>query len=102
MAYKLRLQVGARIHNVFHVSQLKLFHGQLPQAIQVPPWLQGTDTLSDTMKAHEAILDRRIVKVNNKAQTQYLIKWTHTPVEDSSWMVADTFAHTFPDFQTET
>lgn len=49
VAYKLRLQVGARIHNVFHVSQLKLFHGQLPQAIQVPPWLQGTNTLSDIL-----------------------------------------------------
>lgn len=74
----------------------------MPQAIQIPPWLQGTDPLSDSIKVPEAILDRRIVKVNNQAQTQYLIKWMNVPAEDSSWVAANTLAQTFPHFQFET
>lgn len=98
VAYKLKLPLKAKIHNVFHVSQLKLFHAQLLQVIHISTWLQGTDPMIVPSKLPECILDRRIVKVDNGAHTQYLVKWLHMPVEDATWLVADTFTHQFPTF----
>lgn len=89
VAYKLRLPTEAKIHNVFHVSQLKPFHGQLPQVTHIPPWLHGTDSITNSERMPECILDRRIIKVNNAAQTQYLVKWSNMPAEDSTWLDAN-------------
>lgn len=102
VAYKLNLLLEVKIHNVFHVSQLKPFHGRLPQATHIPPWFQGTAPVSDPNRMPETILDRRFVKVHNNGQTQYLVKWVHEPAEDSTWMAAGDFARNFPDFKTET
>ncbi|XP_074300863.1 uncharacterized protein LOC141632197 [Silene latifolia] len=66
VAYKLKLPSTAQIHNVFHVSQLKKFVGTLPMAIHIPTWLQGQPT--DHVLQPAAILERRTVKSQNKAQ----------------------------------
>lgn len=71
VAYKLELPSESKIHNVFHVSQLKAFHGTLPQAIHIPTWMQGTNTEHSLVPA--PIIDRRVVKFHNKAQVQYLV-----------------------------
>lgn len=41
MAYKHELPSSAKIHDVFHVSQLKLFLGPLAIASHILGWLQG-------------------------------------------------------------
>lgn len=38
VAYKLKLSEGSQIHNVFHVSLLKRFHGTLPMVSHIPSW----------------------------------------------------------------
>ena len=53
-------------------------------------------------KLPECILDRRVVKVNNNAETQFLFKWVDMPPEDSTWIAAHTFAQHFPNFVTGT
>ena len=93
MAYKLKLLTEAKIHDVFHVSQLKPFHGALPQVLRIPQWLQGLQVLS---KLPEAILGRRFVKVNNAAQTQFLVKWIGLPMEEAQRVIAADFQLSFP------
>lgn len=100
VAYKLQLLLEARIHNVFHVSQLKPFYGQFPAAIHVPDWIQGSNPLDKPSKNLEAIIDRRFIKVNNVAQIQYLVKWINLPLEEAQWLSADDFEQFFPSFQT--
>ncbi|XP_056690204.1 uncharacterized protein [Spinacia oleracea] len=66
VAYKLKLSNSAQIHNVFHVSQLKKFHGTLPLATHIPHWLHGQQ--SSELPIPIAVLDKRIVKFQNHAQ----------------------------------
>ena len=72
-AYQLKLPVDAKIHNTFHVSQLKLFHGFLPVAAHIPEWFHSRDVSTDLQPL--ALLGRRTIKHQNKAMVQFLIQW---------------------------
>ncbi|GKA08677.1 putative mitochondrial protein [Tanacetum coccineum] len=65
MAYKLKLLVESQIHDVFHVSQLKKFHGsrQLLTPLMLPQI--NKEGLLEVVPVK--ILDRKIVKKNNVA-----------------------------------
>lgn len=99
VAYRLKLPPTAKIHNVFHVSLLKKKIGdQDSVATQLPP-------ISDTSSykwAPAAVLQRRIVKRNGAAATQWLIHWLGTATEEATWEFADEIQMRFPDFDSET
>lgn len=95
VAYKLKLPPSAAIHNVFHVSQLKLCpnpdlaaHNNLPQYL----------TESAHAKEPEAILDRKIAKRQNTAATKILVKWKDNPTDKATWEFYSDFIQKFPDF----
>ncbi|GJT98869.1 transposon ty3-I gag-pol polyprotein [Tanacetum coccineum] len=82
VAYK--LTDAATIHNVFHVSQLKLFRGQPTIPIPIPHCnKEGLITAVPV-----AVLDRRIAKVNNVVVVYWLIQWSNGNVDDATCEVA--------------
>ena len=95
VAYKLQLPVDAKIHDVFHVSQLKAFYGDLPVSTTLPDWSlkNGKADLYP-----EAILETRMVKLRNAAQVQYLVQWKNQPTTEVTWEVAEEFVQHFPEF----
>lgn len=96
VAYKLKLPSTAHIRDVFHVSQLKRFHGILPVAAHIPEWFQGQH---DTVILHPAaILDRKVIKFQNKPQVQYLVQWEGYSTSEATWEIAEVFEKAYPTF----
>ena len=94
VVYKLALPEGARVHPIFHVSQLKLHVGSAYTQSQLP-LLDETGTL---VKEPISILDRRMVKENNQAVTEVLVQWRNTFPEDSTWESLHTLQQLYPHF----
>ncbi|KAK1663395.1 hypothetical protein QYE76_051554 [Lolium multiflorum] len=92
VSYRLELPEATKVHNVFHVSQLKEFRPDYtPVFAELPklPMLDTTDT------APEKILNRRLVKKGNAARPQVLIKWLHLPEDTATWEDWDTLKAKF-------
>lgn len=75
-AYKLDLPTDSKIHNIFHVSQLK---SVIPDHSPVFHDVSKLVNLSSSSTELETILDWRLVKKGNKAIPQVLIKWKYFP-----------------------
>jgi len=95
MAYKLKLPASASIHPVFHVSILnkkvgnREVHATLPALPSEPLFLP------------QAILERCMVKKNQRATTQFLVHWAgFTPAEATLEFVKE-LALRFPQFDLE-
>ena len=96
VAYKLELPAYSQIHNVFHVSQLKLCKGT-PQSSQVAK-LPSCDNDGVIEVQPLAILDTKMLKKKNVAVVYGLVQWTNGTVEDATWEpLADLFER-FPEF----
>jgi hypothetical protein len=94
VAYRLELPAGSKIHNVFHVSQLKDCRADYTPMFTDLPTLPALDCV-DT--APEAILDRRMKKKGNRTIVQVLLKWKNLPEETATWEDWDTLKASFPD-----
>jgi hypothetical protein len=80
-AYKLDLPADSKIHNVFHVSQLKSFTlDHSPVFSDISKLIDLTSTSTEP----EAILDRCLVKKGNGAVPQ-VIKWSKLPATSATW-----------------
>nr|GEU89435.1 hypothetical protein [Tanacetum cinerariifolium] len=81
VAYKLQLPPDSQIHPVFDVSQLKLWKGTNHQVGVLP--LCGPDGVLSVEP--EAIIGRRLGKLNNKAILYVLVKWVNQTEEEAIW-----------------
>lgn len=96
VAYKLSLPVGSQIHNVFHVSLLRRYHGS---GIQASPQLPLHSDASACLPEPEAILDRRTIRKGNyRPKSKILVKWKNAPVEDATWENEWRFSKSYPSF----
>ena len=94
VAYKLDLPPSSQVHPVFHVSQLKTFlPDHTPVFTELPTPLQ----LDVAELQPEEILDRRLIKKNNAAYLQVLIKWSTMPASLSTWEDYEVLRERFPD-----
>ena len=90
---KLQLPSSARIHNVFHVSQLKRFQGELPAVATIPEEL---DKPPAPVQVPLAIHDSRIVQVSGSNHIQLLILWQDKPKHEATWINKVDFLAQFP------
>ena len=81
-AYKLDLPPDSKVHNVFHVSQLKPFN---PDFTPVFSDIQKLVDLSVHNPQPEALLQRCLVKKGNTAIPQVLTKWTGFSSDNATW-----------------
>ncbi|XP_042942595.1 uncharacterized protein LOC122276751 [Carya illinoinensis] len=81
MAYLLKLPPSSKIHTTFHVSQLKKKIGEITPLATIHP-VNAAGVLK--LEPKEAIA-RHIVKRNNKACTEVLIRWQGQEPEDVTW-----------------
>ncbi|KAF7126621.1 hypothetical protein RHSIM_Rhsim11G0093400 [Rhododendron simsii] len=96
VAYKLDLPPSSRIHPVFHVSLLKkkLGFGAVVQSV-----LPLTDDDGRLQIEPLAILERKLVKRNNRPYTMVLVQWTNSIPEDATWESWYELHQRFPNFQ---
>ncbi|KAL5820462.1 hypothetical protein ACOSQ3_022344 [Xanthoceras sorbifolium] len=83
------------IHPVFHVSQLK---AKIGSRFTSNPQLPHARPDGQILAQPVAILERKMVKKNNKAVVQYLIQWSTTSPEDATWEDAEMIRKNYPSF----
>ena len=93
LAYKLMLPPDSRIHNVFHVSQLKPY---TPNYTPVFTELPKPPDLSMVETAPVKILDRRMVKRGNAALVQIQVHWNSSSPAAVTWEDYETLKLRFP------
>lgn len=81
------------IHNVNHVSQLKLCPN--PTAISNVPI---TVTVTASSLEPESILERKMVKRGKKAVTNVLVKWQNLLPDQATWEYYYDLSEKFPNF----
>lgn len=98
MAYRLALPPTAKIHPVFHVSQLRKVLGHASTVLQLPPTM--TDSLVMECQP-EHVLGIRNMKAGSSSDSEVLIKWTGLPESEATWEQFCNIADRFPDFHLE-
>ena len=94
VAYKLELPSGAKVHPMFHVSQLKKHLGSQPAQSQLPIM----DNVGLIAKEPLAIMDRRMNKRKGRLCTEVLVQWKNCFPEDATWELLYDLQKTYPYF----
>lgn len=95
VAYKLQLPDHAKIHPVFHVSQLKPFRGAAAEAY-IPLPLH-TSELGQILWP-TAVLDSRTIVQGSTLVPQVLIQWEGCSPAEATWEVAAELQASYPHF----
>ncbi|KAF7124493.1 hypothetical protein RHSIM_Rhsim12G0205800 [Rhododendron simsii] len=96
VAYKLLLPDTAQIHPVFHVSLLKK---KLGTGVVATPTLPPVNEEGNMQIEPVAVLERKMVKRNNRAVVQWLVQWSRSFPEDATWIDYEELVSKFPNFQ---
>jgi hypothetical protein len=94
VAYCLELPASAKVHPVFHVSQLKLFtasYAPVFSELPVAPNLQVSAPVP------VEILECCLVQKGNAAVPQVLIRWAHMPEGCTTWEDYYVLKNRYPD-----
>ena len=94
VAYRLELPPTAAIHNVFHVSQLKLCPNPSGTSAIVPQYWFDTGIT----KEPDRILEKKMVKHRNAAVTKVLVQWKGKSADTATWEFYRDFIAQYPHF----
>lgn len=93
MAYQFKLPSNSKIHNTFHVSQLKKKIG-IKKVVQVDlPEIAETGEFD--LKPHK-ILDRKLTKKGDRLVVMVLVQWDQGTEHEATWEVWDKLVKQFP------
>lgn len=95
VAYRVKLPVESKIHDVFHVSQLKGAVGEKVEVIAVPP-AYSTET-----EAPLQLLDVLAKRYDAKGEMELLVTWKGKQSSKDSWMLLKDFMACFPSYEFE-
>ena len=85
VAYKLELPECMKVHNVFHVSLLKLYHPD-PNGTPPPPPEVVDGAFEFTV---DRVLNHRDKRVGRRSVREYLIRWLWYGPEHDTWEPLD-------------
>ena len=94
VAYRIALPERAKIHPVFHVSQLKQHVGSAVVHTELP--VMDDDGL--IAKTPARILARRMTKHKNHAVTEVLVQWSNGDQNDATWELLPHLQQQYPHF----
>ncbi|KAK9692323.1 hypothetical protein RND81_09G256400 [Saponaria officinalis] len=95
VAYKLNLPDHAKVHPVFHVSQLKKHYGPTPMVATLPALDGNLQLRAEPV----AVLERKMSKKGRGYEVYLLVHWSNGTKEDATWELFDDFVKRFPDFK---
>ncbi|XP_070020956.1 uncharacterized protein LOC142178442 [Nicotiana tabacum] len=95
IAYRLQLSLKSQIHPVFHVSQPKRRIGSTIVLAQQPSLC---DMEGKVLIQPVAILQRKMIRVNNGVGVKVLVQWANLSEKEVSWEDWSYIKHRFPEF----
>ncbi|CAA7062547.1 unnamed protein product [Microthlaspi erraticum] len=93
VAYRLKLPEGSKIHNVFHVSQLKPVLGSGHQVSSLPT---SFDQRPELIIEPELVLETRY---DNGGHLEALVQWKDLPEHEKTWVRASELLKDFPELE---
>ncbi|CAA7016982.1 unnamed protein product [Microthlaspi erraticum] len=93
VAYRLKLPAESRIHNVFHVSQLKPVLGTGHQVSLLP---ESFDHRPELIIEPASIIETRY---DNGGHLEALVQWKDLPAHEKTWVRASELLKDFPELE---
>ncbi|KAL0411645.1 UNVERIFIED_CONTAM: Transposon Tf2-11 polyprotein [Sesamum latifolium] len=84
-AYRIELPPWWKIHNVFHVSQLKKYSANREDDARNQPSRPQLELTKTNEKVAEAILNHWVTRTAKREHTEYLVKWKGCSSEENTW-----------------
>ncbi|KAJ7545132.1 hypothetical protein O6H91_09G108600 [Diphasiastrum complanatum] len=87
---ELDLPLTWKIHDKFHISLLKKFHGSIPEGLtdSEPPEVQGTEEI---LQPEQILMHKTRAGRNGLTSTLYLLKFKNYPTTNARWMEEEFF-----------
>ncbi|XP_074324155.1 uncharacterized protein LOC141661071 [Apium graveolens] len=95
VAYKIALPVGSKLHNVFHISQLKKKIGSTKVVQNTLPGINDTGEIDPQPLD---IIDRKLIKKGNLPTVMVQVVWENGTKEEATWELWDRLIKKYPNF----